>query len=104
MSMIQKQAELGRTLFELNIKTMQDLFATQQEQVRKYVELNTNFGSKLPEVRDVTSFMELQREYGETLWNNVRESGQTQVDILRAAVEKAGEAVRTSFTPETAAE
>lgn len=101
MTIIEKQAELGRTLFEINVNTLQEIAKTQQEDVRKYFELNSNYGARLPEVRDVASFMELQREYGETLWKNVRESTQAQADIVRHAVEKAGDAFRTTFVAAT---
>lgn len=101
MNLLQKQAELSRTLFEINMKTAQEIFKTQQEDVNKYFELYSEFGKKLPEIRDVTSFVELQREYGEGLWKNVRESGETQVGILRSALEETGDAVRSVFTPET---
>lgn len=102
MNIIQKQSDFGRTLFEINQNAMQEMLRTQQENIQKYVELNTTFGQRLPEVRDVTSFMELQREYGETLWSTIKDSTQSQAGILRSAVEETGEAVRKVFTPDAA--
>lgn len=100
MNFLQKQAELGRTLFEINVNAAQELMKQQQEGVQKYFELNSDFGGKLPTVDSLTTFVELQRAYGEAVWNNVRESGQSQVAIVRSAVEEAGEAVRSTFTAE----
>jgi hypothetical protein len=102
MNIIQKQADFGRTLFEINQNALQETIRTQQENIRKYFELNATFGQRLPEVRDVTSFMELQREYGATLWNGIKESTQSQAGILKSAVEETGTAVRKVFTPEAA--
>jgi len=101
MNMIQKQADFGRTLFEINQNAMQEMVRTQQENIQKYFEMNTSFGQRLPEVRDVATFMELQREYGATLWSNIKESTQSQAGILKSAVEETGEAVRKAFTAES---
>jgi hypothetical protein len=101
MNMIQKQADFGRTLFEINQNAMQEMIRTQQENVQKYFEMNTTFGQRLPEVRDVATFMELQREYGATLWSNIKESTQSQAGILKSAAEETGEAVRKVFTAES---
>jgi hypothetical protein len=100
-NIIERQADFGRTLFEINQHTLQELAQSTQSNFKKYFEMNTEFGQKLPEVKDVTSFVELQREYGETLWGNVREATQTQSEILKSAVEETGEAVRKVFTTES---
>ena len=97
MNIIEKQSDFGRTLFEINQNTFQELFRSTQENVQKYFELNSEFGQKLPEIRDVSTFVELQREYGETLWGNVQKASQSQTEILKAAVEETGNAVRKVF-------
>jgi hypothetical protein len=97
MNIVEKQADFGRTLFEINQNTFQELFQSTRENVQKYFELNSEFGQKLPEIRDVSSFVELQREYGETLWGNVRQASQSQTEILKSAVEETGNAVRKVF-------
>ena len=100
MNILEKQADLGRTIFEINQNTLQELFKSTQENVQKYFTLNTEFGQKLPEIRDISSFVELQREYGESLWGNVREASQSQTQIVRSAVEETGNAVRKAFASE----
>ena len=97
MNMIEKQIEFGRTLMEINQNTLQELFKVGQENMQKYMAMNTEFGQRLPEVRDVTTFVELQREYGETLWSSMREAGQGQADIVKSAVEETNEAVKKAF-------
>jgi hypothetical protein len=101
MNIIQKQADFGRTLFEINQNAMQEMVRTQQENIQKYFDMNTSFGQRLPEIRDAATFMELQREYGATLWTNIKESTQSQASILKSAAEETGEAVRKVFTAET---
>ena len=97
MNIMQKQADFGRTLFEINQNAMQEMIRTQQENIQKYFAMNTAFGQRLPEIRDVATFMEMQREYGATLWTNIKESTQSQAGILKSAVEETGEAVRKVF-------
>ena len=100
-NIIERQADLGRTLFEINQNTIQELAQSTQTNFKKYFELNNEFGQKLPEVNDISTFVELQREYGETLWNNVKEATQVQSEILKSAVEETGEAVRKVFATES---
>lgn len=100
MNIMQKQADFGRTLFEINQNAMQEMIRTQQENIQKYFAMNTAFGQRLPEIRDVATFMEMQREYGATLWTNIKESTQSQAGILKSAVEETGEAVRKVFAPD----
>ena len=97
MNIMQKQADFVRTLFEINQNAMQEMIRTQQENIQKYFAMNTAFGQRLPEIRDVATFMEMQREYGATLWTNIKESTQSQAGILKSAVEETGEAVRKVF-------
>ena len=94
MSILERQADFGRTLFEINQNTFQELSQGAQKNFTKYFELNSEFSQKLPDVRDVTTFMELQREYGETVWSNVREATLSQAEILKSAIEETGNAVR----------
>jgi len=102
MNMLQKQVEMGRALFEINQNTFQELARTQQDNFKKYMELNTDFSKRLPEVTDISTFVELQKEYNETLWTGVKDSTKGQVEVIKTAVEESGEAVRKAFTVETA--
>ncbi|HKI73905.1 MAG TPA: phasin family protein [Pseudomonadales bacterium] len=100
MNIMEKQAELGRSLFEINTNTLKELAALQRENVEGYFETNRNFGERLPEIKGMSDFVELQREYGETLWNNVRKAVESQNEIIRSAFEETSEAVKVAFTPE----
>lgn len=102
MNIVEKQVEMGRALFEINQNTFQELARTQQDNFKKYFELNTDFSKRLPEVTDVSSFVELQREYNETLWSGIKDTTRGQVDVIKTAVEESGEAMRKAFTVETA--
>ncbi len=100
MNILEKQAELGRKLFDINMNAVAELIKTQQDGMIAYLDSNTEYGKKLPEVKDVSTAMELGREYSETVWGNFRSSSEAQVSIVRSAVEEAGEAVRASFKAE----
>lgn len=101
MNIIEKQTELGRSLYEINSNTLKELATVQRESVEKYFETNRTFGERLPEIKSVTDFLALQREYGETLWSNAKDSVESQNEIVRTAFEEASSAMKTVFTPET---
>ncbi|MEM1232019.1 MAG: phasin family protein, partial [Pseudomonadota bacterium] len=90
--------KLGRELFEVNSSTMRRLFETQAEGVRQYFETNQAFAKRLPEVRDVSSFVELQRDYGQTLWADAQSNLRTNGAILREAVEHTGSALKEAWS------
>tara|TARA_B100000315_G_scaffold176343_1_gene164833 strand:- start:4030 stop:4398 length:369 start_codon:yes stop_codon:yes gene_type:complete len=100
MSIIEKQVQLGRELFEINAATVRRLVELQSEGVKQYFETNQDFAKRLPEVKDVSSFVELQREYGKTVWSNTQEGWQSGGEVVREAVENAGAAVRSAFNAE----
>ena len=100
MSIIERQAELGKSLYEINTSTLKNLAELQRTNVEKYFAVNQTFGERLPEVREVGTLFSLQREYGETLWNNAREAMELQNGILRTAFESSREALQTAFTQE----
>ena len=98
MSIIERQTALGRSIVEINTNTLRELVTLQRENFEKYFSTNRSFGEKLPEVKDVSSFVSLQREYGETLWSNVREAVETQNGIFRGAFEETRLALEKAFS------
>lgn len=99
MSVIENQVKLGRELFEINTHVARRMTEITGEGIKQYFETNQEFAKRLSEVRDVTSFVELQREYGQTLYTGVTERLQTRGEVLKEAVERGGEAVRGAFNP-----
>ena len=104
MSVIERQAELGRSIYEINTNTLKELATLQRENIEKYFSANRTYGAKLPEVSDLSSFVSLQREYTETSWSNVREAVEAQNGIVRGAFEATREALTKAFTTEQAEE
>lgn len=100
MNQFEKQVQLGRELMELNAEWFRKIAEFDTQNFQKYVELNQNFAQRLPEVRDMQAFMDLQREYGESLWNGTQEAFQSRGDMVREAIEANGNAIRSAFTPE----
>ncbi len=100
MNMMEKQAELGKSLYEINTSVMSEMVELSRKNIEQYFEVNRSFGEKLPEVREVSSFMSLQREYGETLWNNAKEAMESQNAILQGAFTEARDVMQSTFTPE----
>lgn len=101
MSVLERQVNLSRELFEINTGTVRRLVELQTEGVRKYFEMNQDFAKKLPEIKDVSSFVELQRDYGQAVWEGIQDNLKAGGEVVREAVENAGSLVRDTFTPET---
>ena len=91
---LENAGKLGRGLFDLNNETMLKFVELSTENFKKYLELNQNYVAKLPEVSDVSSFVELQREYGQNLWEGVQADLRARGEIVREVVEQASSMVR----------
>ena len=102
MNPIEKQAQLGRELFELNTEAVRKIVELSTENFRKYMELNQDYAQKLPEIRDISAFVELQGDYGQTLWEGVQEDLSARGTIVREAVEQTGGLIRSAFSSEEA--
>ncbi len=102
MNAFEKQAQLGRELFELNTETVRKITELSTENFRKYLELNQDYAQKLPETRDISAFVELQRDYGQNLLEGVQEDLSARGTIVREAVEQTGNLIRSAFSSEDA--
>ena len=94
---LENAGKLGRQLFDLNNETMVKFVELSADNFKKYLELNQNYVAKLPEVNDVSSFVELQREYGQNLWEGVQADLRARGELVREAVEQTGSLVRGPF-------
>jgi hypothetical protein len=101
MSRMEKGMKLGQELFDLNNTTWTKIAELSAENFKRYLELNQSYVQKLPEVRDVSTFVELQRDYGQNLWEGVQSDLKARGEIVRAAVENTGGLVREVFNGET---
>ena len=97
MNAFEKTAQLGRELFEINSETLRKITELSAENFKKYLELNQDYLQKLPEIREVSAFVELQREYGESLWKGVQDDMKTRGEIIRTAVEETGGVFRSAL-------
>ncbi len=98
MNIIEKQTVLGKALYEINSQAVNESVELSRRNIEQYVEVNRAFAERLPEVREVGSFISLQREYGETLWNNAKEAMESQNAIVQSAMEEAREALTTAYS------
>jgi len=98
MNQFEKQLQMGRDLVELNAQWFRKIAEFDGDNVRKYVEINQEFARRLPQVSDFESFMGLQREYGETLWNGTQEAFKARSELLREALEANSTSVRSLFS------
>lgn len=102
MSIVDRQIELSKHLFQINANALRAYGELQRDNVEKYFQLNAEYWEKLPTVKDFSEFVDLQRSYNESLWEGIRESTRTQVDLAREAFEETGDALREALQPEQA--
>lgn len=100
MSIIEKQTTLGQSIAGINSNIFKELVSLQRENIETYFATNQTFSEKLPEVTDISTFVALQREYGEALWNNAKTAVEAQNGIVRHAFEDTRDAVKTAFSTE----
>ena len=100
MNPFEQQMKLGRELMELNSEWFRKLAEFDAKNLSDYVQFNQDFAGKLPDVKDIQDFMELQREYGEQLWNNTQAAMKARGEMLQDALNANGETLRKAFTPE----
>ena len=81
-------------------RSMSEFAELSRKNIEQYLETNRAYGEKLPEVREIGTFFNLQREYGETLWNNARTAMEAQNAILQHAFTETREAFTTAFSNE----
>ncbi len=99
MNPFEKQLEVGRELMELNAQWFKKIAEFDVQNVQKYVELNQTFAQRLPEVKDVETFMGLQREYGETLWNGAQEVLRERGEMVREVATANAEVLKSAYAP-----
>ena len=95
--------KLGQALLTINTEAAQRMAQLATEGVQRYVETNQTFASRLGQLNDLNEFVELQREYGETMFRSGSEGLQTQGAVMQEAAERAGVAVREAFGSEAPA-
>ncbi len=100
MNVLERQADVGRQLFEVNTSWWRKLAEFDSETFRRYVEFNQDFAKRLTEVKDLQSFAELQREYGQSLWSGAQDVLKERNEMLRDVAEANGELLRGMFSTE----
>ena len=98
MNVIEKQTELTKSLFNINSGALKEFTSQQKANVEKYIETNKSFGERLPEVRDISGFLTLQREYGESLWANAKSAFETQNELVKTTFEETRDAFKLAMT------
>jgi len=90
--------KLGRDLFAINSDAVQRLAQLQTEHFAKYVEESQKFGENLTQLSDITGLFDLQRAYGESMYNTVTAGFQAQSEVVQDSVARTGEAVREAIS------
>jgi hypothetical protein len=98
MNVIEKQTELTKSLFNINSGALKEFTSQQKANVERYLETNKSFGERLPEVRDISAFLTLQREYGESLWANAKSALETQNELVKTTFEETRDAFKLAMT------
>ncbi len=100
MNPFETQMKLARDLTELNAEWFRKIAEFDSKSFGDYIRFNQDFAGRLPEATDIQSFVDLQREYGEQLWNGTQETLKTRGELLRDAFNANNETIRKAFSPE----
>ena len=95
--------KLGQELYTINTETVQRMAQLASEGMQRYFETNQSFANRFTQLKDMNELVELQREYGETMFRAGAEDLQTQGAVMQEAAERTGAALRDAFTPEASA-
>lgn len=101
MNSLERQMRIGRELFELNTRTMQKLGEITMEDLTRYADAGRQMGERLRDVKDPQSYLTLQREYFENLWNNAQASMQARNELIRQSVAEAGALIQGDADADT---
>ena len=104
MSILKRQTTLGKSLYEINTNIVKELVSLQRDNVQQYFSVNKDFGSRISEIKDVTSLVNFQKEYNQTLWNNAKGAIDAQNEIVKGAFVETRDAVKLAFVAETTEE
>jgi hypothetical protein len=103
MNAIERQSNLGQSLFEINTNTVRALTSLQIENATRYFETNREFAGRISEISSLSDYFGLQREYGEALWSGARSAIEAQMVLIREATTGTRDAVTTAFSTEEVA-
>ena len=87
MNPFEQQMQLFRDLMELNAEWIRKLVEFDTESLRKYAELSQAYVNDLPQVSDLQAFGDLQRDFGQKLWEGAQDVLQQRGELIREAVE-----------------
>ena len=99
MNPFEQQLKLAREMMELNAESIRKIAEFDAQNLKNYVQFNQAFASRLPEVKDVQGLVELQREYGEALWNSTQAAIKARGEMQREAFEANTSIIRNALTP-----
>jgi hypothetical protein len=103
MNPIERGQSFVKELNELNVNAFTKYFDIQREALEQYVDANRNRFAALREAKDVSGFVDAQREYYAALQKNVTAAIEKQVELARTNFEATGKLVRGLFQSDSAA-
>ena len=103
MSVIEKSLELNKALFELNSATFKKLAELDTESFQGYMDLNKSTSEKMMEIKSVAAWMDMQRSYSKSLWDDSQSAFKAKTEICQQAYEEAGQMIKDAMAkPATA--
>lgn len=98
MNLIERQSQVTRELYEINVDTMQQLASLTREGIARYVSLNTDYLQKLGDRPGPAEWLELQQSYGASLLEGWRQDAEQGGRIMSSALERATSALRHAWS------
>lgn len=88
MEVLQRPANVARQLIEINFNTMGELLKLTSTGVQQYMDLNAQYVQRMTSPDGLKNVMDVQRDYGKSLYDGIRGDLQGRGELLRSAIKK----------------
>jgi predicted flap endonuclease-1-like 5' DNA nuclease len=97
MDLMQQPAHIARQLVEINLNTMNKMFQLTGNGIKQLMELTADYLQRLSQPEGMQDLLQIQRNYGQTLANGIREDLQERGELLRGAFKQTTEVFRDGW-------
>lgn len=98
MELLQRPANVARQLIEINFNTMGELLKLTSSGLQQYMDLNSKYLQRMSSPDGLQNVVDVQREYGQSLFDGIRGDLQERGELLRSAFEQSSGVLRDSWS------
>lgn len=98
MEVLQRPANVARQLIEINFNTMGELLKLTSTGVQQYLDLNAQYVQRMTSPEGLKNVMDVQRDYGKSLYDGIRGDLQGRGELLRSAFKQTSGVLSESWS------